>query len=325
MGLTNEERITKMYWAVHYLSMDCRDLEPGYPEGPFLHLKALGERLWHALLGGQNNGVFWIFGGALDNPVKGPTSPWGVIVEAQCDEARRQDEHSVGGIIDAQCFDPFRGFLDIQGLAGHSCGGETCRKVFSIYLGVESLIYGLRRYGDDLRAKFPELDKLCSDILGACFAVMEGDDTYSKAYVGERLFQWIYGEWEGPVWKALNAVNMHHNLSRVMEDCTLAEVIAWDKWRLTHKDKDTVQNRLVLALRMAGRHFHYEHQFEKFIKEFRGMGVRVKVLEQEFAKCAKAHDERGGKRQEESVGQTRVEETAVIHGYNYDLKWEKDR
>jgi len=321
VGLSDEERVLKMCWAVHHLSALCRELEPEYPKEPGLHLKDLGGSLWHAFLGGHSNGMFWVIGGALESGVTGPHSPWGVVIESQCDEARR----SVRGDPfqkPKNYFDPFDGFLDISGLMSQVRGGEGKRKLLSIYRSTEFLIYGLRRYDDDLRGKYKELDKLASDILGACFVLMQGDQEFGKAYVGERLLKWIYGGYEDPLKGVLLNLCLHHDLSRFMSDCTLADVIAWDKWRLTHKD--CVQNRLVLAFRMAGRRFHYEHQFKKLVEGTRGQGVREAVLRREFDKCVKAHAESEAKLNKGCQDKHRDEENAVIHGYGYRSDWKME-
>jgi len=319
MGLSNEERLSKMFWAVHHLSLQCRELKAeGWHRESIEHLQELGDKLWHALLEGKRDSAYWILGGDLDSGVTGPNSPWGVLIEAQCEEAQASEEPSR----DDLPFDPFRCFLSVEGLAGQGVDGEFRRNVLGIYREVESLIYGLRRYTDTFRLGFENLDRLASNLLGACFAAMQGEDGYAKAYVGNRLMKWIYGQWGGPVWKALNEVNMHHYLSRFMSDyCTLAEVIAWDEWRLTHKD--TVQNRLVLALRMAGRRFHYDHQFTQLVKATRGLGVREKVLKREFAKCIKAHEAHEAENQGQYVAERDSEENTVIHGFDYKSQWER--
>ena len=149
MGLSDEERVTKMCWAVHNLSTMCRELEVGYPKEPWQYLKDLGDRLWHAFLGGHSNGMFWIIGGALESGVTGPNSPWGVLIESQCDEARRSTEKDPFKK-DPNYFDPFDGFLDISGLIQHAREGSNKKKLLDIYRSTEFLIYGLRRYDDEL-------------------------------------------------------------------------------------------------------------------------------------------------------------------------------
>ena len=318
MGLSDEERVTQMCWAVHNLSTMCRELEVGYPKEPWQYLKDLGDRLWHAFLGGHSNGMFWIIGGALESGVTGPNSPWGVLIESQCDEARRSTEKDPFKK-DPNYFDPFDGFLDISGLIQHAREGSNKKKLLDIYRSTEFLIYGLRRYDDELRGKYQDLDKLASDILGACFAIMHEDQDFGKAYVGERILKWIYGGYEDPLKKILLDLNIHHDLSRFMVDCTLADVIAWDKWRLTHKD--CAQNRIVLALRMAGRGFHYEHCFKKLVEGTRGKNIREEVLRREFDKCVKAHEESESKQSREYLDDRVTEENIVIHGYGYSRDW----
>lgn len=308
MGLSDEERLTRMCYSVHHLSTICRELDLGYPKEPWQHLKDLGDQLWHAFLGGQSNGMFWFLGGDLDSGVTGPNSPWGVLIEAQCENARSPVERKP-----AYDFNPFDGFLDIEGLMSQVRDGENKRNILKIYRLTESLVYGLRRYDDELRGKYQELDKLASDILGACFTLMQGDQDFGKAYVGERILKWIYGKYDDPLKPVLLKLCLHHDLSRFMADCSLADVIAWDKWRLTHKD--CVQNRLVLALQMAGRRFHYEHQFRELIGLTRELEVQEPTLRKEFDKCVKAHIESDAKQIKGLREDREGEEDRIIHGY----------
>lgn len=310
MGLSNEERITGMTWTVHRLVKLCREVEPVYPKEDWAHLKTLGDNLWHALLGGGSNGTFWILGGALDGPVKGPTSPWGVLIEHQCETARPDTDWER-----ADTFDPFEGFLDHEGLVGHVEGGHSKRALLKIYLNAEALIYSLRRYDDDFLKQYPELNKACSDLLGACFSLMQSDQDFGKAYVGNRLLKWAWGGYDDSLGKVLNEMHFYHDVSRFMVDCTLTEVLAWDKWRLTHKD--CPQNRLVLALRMAGRRFHYEHQMKELVKKTRGMGIKESVIVRECAKCQAAHADEEGKGRQEYKESLDYDVNTVIHGYDW--------
>ena len=310
MGLSNDERTIKMVWAVHHLVRRCRDLKPIYPcEAEWLHLKELGDQAWHALLSGHSNGMFWILGGALEEDVGGPQSPWGVAVEYQCERARSEKEP-----YDNQ-FNPFDCFLSLDGLVGGGNEGPSKRALLEIYRGTEALIYGLRRYDDAFRSQYPELDKLCSDILGTCFSLMQADQDFGKAYVGNRLLKWIYGGYNDPLQKALLGIHMHHDLSRFMVECTLADVIAWDRWRLTHKD--CAQNRLILALRMAGHKFYFEHNLAQLIKDTHGMYIHKDVLEREFAKCVKAHAEKEKEGSKRYADDHEDEANSVIHGYDW--------
>ena len=343
MGLSNEERQTKMYWAVHNIATTIRKLRPSTPgddlwphEKKWEHLFSLGDKAWHALLEGSRHGAFWILGGSMSNAVKDPNSPWAVMVSAQCDEVRqgREDKRFYGPKgkrdLDEVCYDPFKHDLGLRGLvmrSGPHTEGERRARLLDTYNAAEFLAYGLRRYDDDFKRGYQELDKLISDILGACFDLMHKDTAFGKAYVGERLLRAIYGQWDTQLWHALNAANMHFWLSSFMSPrMELEDVIAFDKWRVDHKD--TPQNRLVLALRIAGSNVHSDRDMKTLIKETRGLSILEATIQREFAKNRKLHKQDEAERASEKDADmdeysttAQRAENAVVHGYDFD--WDR--
>lgn len=339
MGLSNEERLTKIYWGVHNLVETLRKLRPQkgddlYPnEDRWEHILELGDKVWHSLLRGSRNGSYWILGGALTCPVRGPTSPWAVLIESQCGAVHQEnkDQKCFGPKgrrgPDDLCLDPFKRHLGLRGLVGHSGPYKDGRRrglLLDVYNSAEFLIYGLRRYDDALRRDFPELDKLISDILGACFDLMHKDTAFGKAYVAERMFRAVYGQWNGQLWNAFNAVYMHYALTSIMApDVSLADVIVFDRWRIDHKN--TPQNRLVLALRIAGPHLYGVRELKILIKETRGLSIREDVIRRELAKNKTAFDLRQAEKDvkqaedsEEYRERADRDENATVHGYDFD-------
>lgn len=291
MGLSDEERLNKMVWAVNSLTLNGRKLRSMRGEDVPYHsretrdaLVELLDQVWHAYLGGDSNGIFWLLGGDFNNPVRGPGAPWSTAIIAQCEAARPSPHSDWESRRSERPFDPFDGYLDVPGLLS----GAFQKTVYDTYAWTEQLSYALRRYPDEIQRRYSKLNKLISDIQGCCFDLFRRDTSYGKAYVGNRLVEALY-KVEG-VAEVFAQLHFHHDFGRgLKEDATLGDILAWDKWRLTHKK--TPQNAFTLALRIAGRHFHYEHKLRKLIELTRGMKVRKKVLQREFEKCAKAQKE----------------------------------
>jgi len=336
MGLSNEERLNKMYWAAQGLSEAIRELQPKkdedlYPDdAKWERLLALGDQVWHQLLG-KSCKFHWFIGGALTNPVRRSDSPWAVLIQAQCQnvqEARKNlaffGSEEIGDASEAECPDPFNEYLSLRGLLRHSgkLGGRRALLI-DVYSWAEFMAYGLRRYDDEFVQDFPGLDKMISDIMGALFDLMHKDTAFAKAYVGERVLKAIYGQWNGPMWHALNAVDMHYQLNSFMHpDVSLGDVIDLDKWRISHKD--TRQNRLVLALRIAGPGMVGVPIMETLIKETRGLNIREASIRREFTKNKVLHEQQAEDRKakqdkhtDDYIDRSGQAENITIHGYDY--------
>lgn len=320
MGLSDGERREKMIFSIHRLTTLGRDLASCIERRdvwPADHLKVLVrqiEELWHAYLGQNRNGSYWLSGGELGNPVKEHGTPWASAILAHCEEHRKDD--STYKLPKTTEFDPFNGYLDIPGLVRK----EHNQLVYKIYDETEGLAYGLRRYDDKLLASYATLDRVLSDIQGSCFGVFAGDTAFAQAYVGNRICETLYADEKAKT--VFTALYFHHNLARVTgADVTLTEVLTWDRWQRTHLI--TTQNILVLALRIAGPTFHYPHQHEKMIELTRGMNVKESALRAEFKKCFAAHAEAESKEKDEDYATKWAREADyAVHGYDA-LAWHR--
>jgi hypothetical protein len=321
LGLSDEERITKIVWAIRALVEHGQDLksavnsDTGYtvPYGSRRSAKELVRltgKLWHSFLGRNSNGAFWIFGGDHNNEVRGAGGAWSTAILGQC-EAHRPDENRdwFEERERGMPFDPFDSALTVSGLLEHPYRNA----IYEIYAWSEQLSYALRRYNDKLKKSYKKLDKLISDIQGTCFDLFQRDTGFGKAYVGNVLLKALYADEKAR--EIFLSDHWHHHLGAGVKEATLTEIIEWDRWRLTHKD--TLQNRLVLAMRIMGKRYHYDHQLKKLLGQVEGLGVRKKVIQREFAKCQKAHvasEEENRARYREDRDREVVQ---AIHGWRF--------
>jgi hypothetical protein len=321
MGLSNGERLQKITWAVRALVnignklRDHRNQDEVYlpmsTRESINHFCAITDNLWHQFLGSKRNGGFWFLGGEHNNALRDTNTPWAVAVAYHVSHSR--PESNMDRRL-REYFDPFDGFLSIKGLLS----GEIRGLFYEAFAWMEQLSYALRRYDDALLRRLPDLNKSISDIYGVLFEVFQSDVEYAKAYVAHQLLEHIYKPNE--LREVLNKLCFHHKFSGVVQEYDLQDFIAWDRWRLSRKPSN--QNRLILAMRMAGRRFHHQHQLNTLIKLTRVMGIKKSKLRREYAACQEAHKEH----QDDGLTQYRKEqresEAAFLHGWGgQDWLW----
>lgn len=319
MGLSNEERIEKTFSSVKFLVEEAEKLPKKSK------LRKLCGQLWHALLGGTENGGHWLFGSATSDTIKENTcDPWSIAVRWHVRDLRedafpKEDE-----------FNPFEGFLWIPDLLGQvEYGGAEMAATFNIYQGTESLIYSVRRYNDGLRKQdLRKLDKLISDIQGACFESFSAKEEYAKAYLLFRTCVLIFGgqtsyfKKEDPVITWILNDHVYHKFNRPMRE----------RWEFTLKDlgklhmglskalKDDAyaqKPRVLAALTLAGTGFHYGHQRDDLLKRLKAAGWSKEDLKEveTIAKKAEADHEKNKEEYSEDYRKKAKGEELGVYGY----------
>jgi hypothetical protein len=319
MGLSNEERISGLFYAIDALVEIADQLKERAKNNGYQHPKKLVDyidQLWHAFLGKSSNSAHWLLGSSASNPVTwGSSSPWGLAITHHCDGVLADDEDSLDAILEKQGkknsknkFNAFEGFLDIPGLLG-SAGGPH-RHIYDIFGWSEQLIYYLRRYEDGLLSDMGALSKIVSDIQGECFHLFKQNDAYAKAYVLSILTKMLYGplypyqieKWD-PLVKHLNGACVHHDLSLMMESGEGLKPLAELHVKMQHAEKDkklTLMLRTEAMLELAGRRYHYDHHFKELQELLKGSVTRddLRKLKRLFEKNKKEHEDQEKKSQE---------------------------
>ena len=325
MGLSDEERLEKIWWGVTQLQERLRDLPADSEEHHTLidqgvHLlREKVDQTWNAFLGRGSNSTFWLLGGDASDEVRGPHGAWSTAICGLCEEARRENPEDSP----QEDFNAFDQHLSVEALLGDQRGRR--RIVYDVFCWTEQLIYALRRYDDNLRQTLDPLSKLLADMQGICFGIFARDEDYAKAYVLNRVLAGLLGGeylWQkdklGKI--LLDDMNLADRFTRAMvansppRGESLKTIIAWDHERLSMKP--TVENRLLLLMRIAGRRLHYEHQIKDLLGHLKKARLRVRpehVL-YEFAKCKAAHDEKEGGDQAAYNQRSEEEALYAIHG-----------
>lgn len=295
MGLSNEERVAGLYWAINAIVKHGRYLHEclnEYRKSQYKYLFDSINNLWHNFLGNQRNSAHWIIGSSATGTIKwDDNTPWGRGIIYNCDEAKEND---------SDVFDAFDRFLDIPGLLGHA--DDEYRHVYTIYAWTEQAIYYLRRYDDDLSKRLEDLSKNISDIYGEFFSIFTGSQTYTCAYMLNKILKMIYGTGYPHNKDGMDAFTLylqeehiHHHINRMMrvreQSIDVLSEMYRKLYRANKAGKLTVMMRVEAMLKLCGRRFHYDHQFEKLAKIL-SKSDRVKARKL-FEECKRLHEEYG--------------------------------
>lgn len=207
-------------------------------------------------------------GSSASNDVIGKNyTPWDTAVAESIEKSLKREEDDFPRNTD---FDPFQGFLDIEGLLE-----EPHRTVYKLFAWTEQLVYYLRRYEDEFLRRYPRLSDLCAKIQGECFACFEADAAFARAYLAHQICEVLYAdncpkEQRDEVTRIFYDEHFHHDfgstirndeipLKRLTEIHTALLRIKRDN-RRTYKNR---VRRMLFALELAGQHYHYAHQHKK--------------------------------------------------------------
>jgi hypothetical protein len=299
MSLSDEERLTGMYWAVkrmHTIAYGERFASGFKDTKDYARLISLVGDLWHGLLGREANTTHWLLGSSATGVVTRETSGvWGEAIRGVYRDAVEEEDEVIRRV--ANEFDPFKEYLSIGGLIED----HDMRKVYDLFAWSEQLAYYLRRYEDDnLVGEYAALSKTLSDIQGECFQIFTDEETFAKAYFLHRTLIHIYGDFYVPekrdvVTKWLCEDNMHHDLSRPVsvygEDLKWVIDLHHEIAEARAEGKLTKQMRLMAALKIAGRRFHYTYKHEELRRRLVGdSDFDLLAIGERLAKCVEEYE-----------------------------------
>jgi len=263
--LSNEERRSGIFWAIRRVVECARGLPA---QELYAKIKEFAEDLWPAYLGNQRNGSHWILGSSASNDVVGKNyTPWDTAVAENIEKSLKTDANDFPGNDD---FDPFQGFLDIEGLLE-----EPHHTVYKLFAWTEQLVYYLRRYEDEFLRRYPKLSDLCAKIHGECFTCFEAEEAFARAYLVHQICKVLYSdncpkEKRDEVTQFLYEKHFHHNFGSTVHSSgiTLKRLteIHTELLRIKRDNRQLYKNcvrRMLFALELAGGHFCYAHQHKE--------------------------------------------------------------
>ena len=332
MGLSDGERQIKLYWAVHHLAVEGRNLPTkGWDHEGYDRLRSLCDQVWFAFLGSASNGAHWFLGSSATNEIGKPNSPWSLALmdHFETDRARTgpkdwleeateaakkaYDEAEDPDLVDNPDDKHQRNSIDISSLLGH-VEQPGLKATYLIYAYTENVTYALRRYDDDFRAGYPTLDKLITDIQGACFEIFTKHEEFAAAYLLNQILEKLYG-YENPVKCFAMKQHWHHHLYKPMRG-PLADIRRWHLTIVDKGDKMTPTDWVVMALEMMGGSYEYEHQLKEMyrIAKKRDIELDKERIDATFDKCVKLHKAESKGHTDEYRNDREYEHINAVHG-----------
>lgn len=303
MGLSDQERNEKLYWACHNLTERDRNLPAEVALLDLRPLRTAIGQLWPAFLRHNSRTTHWLLGSSATNTVTEADSPWSAALLGHFQKAQ-QDESKLKG----DDFDPFDGLLNIEGLLTHSHLRGTA-DVWAIFAWSEEATYALRRYDDSYLEKHRELDNALSIVQGVCYGVFQADEIFACAYLLNQILVKLYQDKD--LAKVFTEGYWHHALSRPITDHDpLRTVMKWDRALIEAK---TPQDRIQIAIEIVGR------KADKFgcLKSIPPKWLEAGAIQKLLHRAEKLRETK--KHEDDTYYSHEIEEAtrAAVHGYDY--------
>lgn len=227
MGLCNGERLTGIFHAVKQMTQIVDEWDNdketySITEKRHKLIKTIVGKMWHGVLGSETNGVHWFLGSSSSNTiVNEPRSAWEMAIVHHLSDVTRSlyRDYSFPENNDFKPLD----YLKISNLMKYGFHFDDSY-VFQIFQWAEQLSYYLRRYKDEFLKEYDGLNKLLSDLFGACFAAFAEEDSFAKAYVIRQIVEILYAN-ENIVEKMLEKHSLHHDLGKLMCSLPMTDLV----------------------------------------------------------------------------------------------------
>lgn len=281
MGLSDRERTGKILYAVKEIiekGEKLQEAELSYSlRDKSQKLIKFCNKLWPALIGETRNSIHWLFGSSSSNAVNQDNEDlWSVAVCSSIPTASEGVFHDKDDTFAALGFNPLKDMLTIPALLRGS-GNVDISIVCEIYSLLENIVYALRRYDDKYLESRKEFSDLIANMQGTCFSMLYDNSDFSDCYIANQIFGILYAdhyrlkeeaEYKDVVDEWLHSHNMHHDITRAIGRS--GETTKWLAEQhlllLGSEGVDLKRNRVLVALRMAGRHYYYDHQHKGLLE-----------------------------------------------------------
>lgn len=282
MGLSDQERLRGMYFAIRDITGIAKHLRQDYEE-----VHNLINQLWHAFLGNDTQNLLWIMGSNSEQTIKGePHSPFTLAVTCKLEEkANKERQIDVKfNILDHLC---------MSTLLKHSnWNGASASYLLKAYQHTETIMYYLRRYNDDFSDRYEKASSLVSRIQGECFRAFSKRDCFAKAYLIHEMMEILYGKNypydSDVVTSILESEVLHHDFTGLM-NLQIEDLIPHhiELVQAFEADNDYKLNRLRLfkVIEFSTKTHQYEHVRKNIIAK-----LEVTDLAKEIPEVNKAWD-----------------------------------
>ncbi len=288
MGLSDNERHSKVIWSVHNLTKLSEGLVgEGYWHGknPYLAIKELLQQMWSILLSNSRNNSFWLLGSdesvesdnnslwstALYHNIKYCFNPntENDAIEKLKEKKRNSSEDYLYNYVGEQ-------FKIVELLNGDN------RIVQEIKPWIENIQYATNRYSDETSKGYASLNELVSKIQGYMFSIWEAEKGFSKAWLIREIAILLAGptslvkiEKADALQQWVNKHCIHHNIKSNLKNLEIHKL----KEILSSLTKNhTLKNRCRIMISIVGSDvYKYKKQYEPFRELAKSIGINVVI------------------------------------------------
>jgi len=302
MGLSDQERLRGMYYAICNITGVANEWRLRSNEDDFVEVRNLIDQLWHVFLGANTQGLLWILGPDSMQTIEGePQSPWSLALvcklEGKVKKAlegkvkKAEAEHDVYPVrpfnaLDSLCITTLLKHNNYKGFAA-SC-------LLKAYQSTEDIMYYLRRYNDDFSDRYEGVSNLISKIQGECFRAFSERDCFAKAYLIHEMMKVLYGEsypYGDPdvVTSILDSEGLYHDFAALMnlplEDLIphhieLIQTFEAARKRTDNKERDDYELtrlRLFKVIEFSTKTHQYEHVRKKIVAKLESTDLAKEI------------------------------------------------
>lgn len=246
MGLSNQERYSKILWTVKNIEDLLNNLRPEYGNEK---LKSFCGKLWPALLNKESNSCFWVIGGGFDAASFGDG---GFLFEAL--DVHRQELKKEEDIF--KCGENhIENNLILRSMIGDWQGTEAT--VVEIYQWIENFYYAVNRYQDDFSDSAINIKNIVANLKGEIFSIISRNNKYFRGYLLCQIFNKVIDVYDDscPLTRMINTEHLFHDFKLQEEPFQKTEDLfeAWQEIQFVYTREMTISKRILLFLCCLGR------------------------------------------------------------------------
>jgi hypothetical protein len=269
MGLSNEERYSKILWTVKNIEDKLAELKKDYSNDK---LKSFSGKLWPALLNNDSNGGFWLFGGGFSKT----EFEGGFLCEALSVHKPAEKDpffSSEKNYIESN--------LHLPSIIGDYNSTEST--LVEIYQWIENFYYAANRYKDEFSEAMPELKNLIANLKGELFNTISRDPIYLRGYLLYQIFSKcieIYDK-ECPLTKLIDENYLFHNfkLQDKVYHKTENLLNTWREIQFKYTRDIPLDERIYIVLALMGRKIGDDYRQKEIKKQILPFVDEVKLNE----------------------------------------------